>query len=155
MKKIVAVFLSVLMLLAFPVAAYADETDDTVVSSTVEYFEDGSYLVTTIEEQPTLTRASTKSGSKSSKYYDSDDELQWVVTVKGTFSYTGSSATCTSASTTYSIYDTSWKVTSATATKSGRTATGKFTVKKYVTFIPMITRNATVILSCSNSGTLS
>lgn len=155
MKKIVAVFLSVLMLLAFPVAAYAGETDDTVVSSTVEYFEDGSYQVTVIEEQPALTRASTKSGSKTVKHYNSDDELEWYVKLSATFSYTGSSATCTSATPSYKIYNTKWKVSKSSASRSGRTATGNFEVKYYVLGIPVTTEPVVITLSCSNSGTLS
>lgn len=154
MKKIIAVILSVLMLLAFPVAAYADVENDTT-STTVEYLEDGSYIMTTVEEETSLFRASTKTGSKTATFYNSDDEVQWIVKITGTFSYTGSSATCTRSTATYTIYDSSWKVTSYSATKSGRTATGKFTLKQYLTLIPIRTENRTVTLSCSNSGTLS
>lgn len=154
MKKIVSVLLSIMILFAFPIAVYAEEGNQTTTTS-VEYFDDGSYMVTIIEEEPALTRASTKSGSKTKSYYDSDDELQWVAKLSGTFSYTGSSATCTKSSVTYTIYGSNWKATDSEATKSGRTATGKFTFKKYLTFVPMFTQNITLTLSCSNSGTLS
>lgn len=154
MKKVLAVFLSVVMLVAFPVVAYAGE-EDTETSTAVEYLEDGSYIVTTVEEEPNLFRASTKSGTKTAKFYNSDDEIQWSVTLSGTFSYTGSSATCTKASVSYKVYDSDWKVTSATSSKSGRTATGNFTIKMYVTFVPIKTLNRTLTLSCSNSGTIS
>lgn len=121
----------------------------------IEYFEDGSYGITTYEIQvaSVLTKG-TVSKIKSYTYYDSNDVKQWKVSITGSFSYTGSSATCTSSSTTYTIYDAKWKVTKSQASKSGRTATGEFTVKKYLLGIPTQTVNKTLTLSCSNSGNI-
>ena len=91
----------------------------------VVYYEDGSYAVVVMKEENTVTRATNrKTGSKAYKYYTADDELVWTVTLNATFSYNGSSATCTSVnSLNVTIYDDSWSTYSKSSTKSGNTAT--------------------------------
>ena len=109
-----------------------------------------------VEQENFLTRAtSTKTGSKTAVLYNSSDEKLVTLKLTGTFSYTGSSATCTSASTSYTIHEDSWSVTSAIASKSGRQAIGNFTSKHYMLGIPIQTRETTITISCSNTGTLS
>lgn len=158
MKKIISIVLCVVCVFSvFSVNVFA-ETAETVVNETVEYLEDGSYIVTTITEElnSSVARATnTKTGTKKSTLYNSNDEPMVVLKLTATFNYTGSSATCTSASTSYTVYNDNWKVTSATATKSGNKATGNFTSKRYTLLIPVQTINSTVTITCSNSGTLS
>lgn len=153
MKKTNKIFAFILIftLLIIPFNVFAQDNAETEF----EYYDDGSYAVITVEEEPSFARSSTKTGSKSYTYYNSSDVKQWTVTVKGTFSYTGSSATCTSASVSHTIYNTNWKKDTATASRSGRTATGKFVMKKYFLGVSVKTVNKTLTLSCSNSGTLS
>lgn len=157
MKKLISVFLALLMLLSFPMISYAD--DSKVVEYTngnIEYYEDGSYSVTTIEINTISTlAASTVKQTKTISHYNSKNEKQWDITVTGTFTYTGSSATCTNSTVSYKIYDTHWKVTSSQASKSGRTATGDFTLKRYFLGIPTETVNKTLTLTCSNTGVCS
>ena len=156
MKKILAVFLSVIILLTLPMISYASDFKDNKAESYVEYYSDGSYSVTTIETSSiTVLANSTVSKSKNTAHYNSDNEMQWVITVKGTFTYTGSSATCTNSTVSYKIYDDHWKVTSAQASKNGRTAKGEFTLKRYVLGIPAKTVNETLTLTCSNTGVCS
>ena len=156
MKKIFAILISIIMIFSvLPVTVFA-ENNKTIVSETIEYLDDGSYIVTTLVEETNVTRAtSTKTGSKTAIHYNSDDEKVVTMKLTATFSYTGSSATCTAASTSYTIHDDSWKVTTATASKSGNKATGNFTVKHYVLLVPIQTVNTTITITCSNSGTLS
>lgn len=133
-----------------------DKTYQQSTAATVEYFDDGSYIVITIAEQETaLFAASTKSGSKALDYYNSNNEKEWTVTVHGTFSYTGTSSSCTASSVSYTIYNDLWKVKSATASKSANKAIGDFTCKFYLLGIPVKTVEQSVTLSCSKTGVLS
>lgn len=133
-----------------------NETFTSTENSEIIYFDNGSYIVTTIIESPELSRATgTKTGQKTIDYYNSDDEIQWTATLKGTFNYTGSSATCTSASISHYIYDSSWKFTSETATKSGNKATGNVIVKHYFLGIATKTVEESFTLTCSATGALS
>lgn len=131
-------------------------TTQVVVSETVEYFEDGSYITTVITEEPTLARATTKTGSKTSTYKDADGDALWQFVVTGTFSVnTGVSATCTKASHTETIYNDSWSVASASATKSGNKAIGNATFEKEILFVTTDTVERTLTLVCSVNGALS
>lgn len=155
MKKIISL-LSVILMIAVLCPNTAFANDEIVTETNVEYFDDGSYIVTELTES-TITTFATKtvSKSKSSHYYESDNSKAWTVVLSATFNYTGSSATCTSAKTSYTIYNDAWKVTSAVPSKSGNKATGTFTVKKYVLGVPIKTVNRTLTITCSNTGVCS
>lgn len=142
-----------MLIVMCPTNAFAGET---ATDKYVEYFEDGSYIVTELETSGISTfAASTKNYSKSASYYNSDNEKEWTITLSGTFSYTGSSATCTKATKSYSIYNDNWKVTSSSASKSGNKATGNFTVKRYLAGIPIRTVNKSLTITCSKTGVCS
>lgn len=155
MKRYLSLFLVLVMLggiFALPVSA---ESAVAPSETTVEYFEDGSYVVTTVTEYGYGARSSSKSGSKTSRYYDSKDEEQWTATINGTFTYDGYSATCTNAYTTYAIKDSAWKLYSSSSERNGNQAIGRFTFKKYVLGVPIKTVERTVVLTCSPTGVLS
>lgn len=159
MRKVISTILIIMMMLSLgSVIAFAD-SEVVSTDSSVEYFDDGSYVVVTldVDESVSAARATkTKSGGKSYKYYSAKDKLLWIVTVHGTFTYTGSKATCTKATTSSEVYDNDWKVTSATASKSGNKAIGNFTVKRYLLGIPTATKEVKdLTLICSASGVLS
>lgn len=151
MKKIVSVLLSLIMVLSIAPTVFATQESSTYT----EYLDDGSYLVITIETERLSRATNTITGKKTATYKDNNDETLWTATLKGTFSYTGSSATCTASSITYSITDDAWKITSATASKSGNKAIGNVTAKKYVLGISLKTVEKEITLTCSASGTLS
>lgn len=142
------------MLALCPTMAYAN--DEIVTDRYIEYFEDGSYIVTELRES-TITTFATKTvnQSKASHSYDSNNKKEWTVILNATFSYTGSSATCTKATVSYNIYNDAWKVTSSVASKSGNKATGTFTIKKYVLNVPIKSINRTLTITCSNTGVCS
>lgn len=158
MKKILFILISIVLILCFCVTSFAVDTEKSSVQSYVEYLEDGSYLTITIEEDvssfATYT-TNTKSGRKTIEYISSDGEVLWSATLKGTFAYTGTTAMCTSSSITYSILDDSWKITSATASKTMNKAVGNVTAKHYFLGIPIKTVEETITLTCSASGVLS
>lgn len=157
MKRVISVILSILML-AMTLGTYASaisEPQEAAYTSYTTYFEDGSYIITTISEESSITRAaSSKTGQKTATFYNSDNVAQWSATLKGTFTYNGSSATCTASSITHKIYSSNWKIASASATKSGNKATGKATAKRYL-IVPVQTVEKTITLTCSASGVLS
>lgn len=129
-------------------ASAVSEANEATYATSTTYFEDGSYIITTISEESFVTRAaSTKSGKKTTTFYNSDNVAQWSATLKGTFTYNGSSATCTASSITHKIYSSNWKTASASATKSGNKATGKATAKRYL-IVPVQTVEKTITLTC-------
>lgn len=157
MKKIISIVLLVLMFV-ITLGTYASavsEANEATYTTSTTYFEDGSYIITTIFEESSITRAaSSKTGQKTAPFYNSDNVAQWSATLKGTFTCNGSSATCTASSITHKIYSSNWKIASASATKSGNKATGKATAKRYL-IVPVQTVEKTITLTCSASGVLS
>jgi len=148
--------LSLALVLAFALSSFCINTTAGTDYENIIYFEDGSYIVISEVTETTVARASnTKGGIKSYTHYDSGGDAQWKATLDAQFTYTGSSATCTSSKITYTIYDSSWKITEATATKSGNKATGDVTAKKYFLGIPTKTIEQTITITCSVNGTLS
>ena len=157
MKKIMLFLLSIIIIFSnLSFAVYA-EVDQTVVSETTVYFEDGSYMVTSLVVEDTLiTRAtSTTSGSKKVIIYNANDEKLVELKLSATFSYTGSSATCTNVAPTFTVYNSNWRVTKSTGTKSGNKGIGEFIAKKYTLGINTQTIEETITITCSNTGTLS
>lgn len=149
MKRIVALFFAVLFsFMIVPMGSASAETEEVV------YFEDGSYCVTTITYSG--ERATNKrTGSKVKAYYDSESTKLFSLTVHGSFNYDGSTVTCIDASYTYEIYDSAWSLKSATASKSGATATASGTFVKKVLGITVNTITLTPTLTCDKDGNLS
>lgn len=140
-------------------------TDDKTTTTTCEYFDDGTYLVTTITMSPssvdmntssTASTSSTRTGNKCSTLVNSDNEPLWSATVHGTFTYDGKTSKCTNASVSSYFSAEHWYYDSSYATKSGNTATGSVTGKFLLLGgIPTATRTITVSLSCDKNGNLS
>lgn len=157
MKKTISITLCFAILLSiFSMSVSAGNVEaEATINSSVTIFEDGSYCVTTISEdssdiQPCAT-SSTKTATKSSRYYNSAGELQFTVLVRGKFTYNGSTATATYANYGYSISDTSWTFSSGEASRSGATATAKCTFRLTLLY----SKTLSVSLTCSPTGVLS
>lgn len=154
MKRVLA--LALLCVMAFgvifclPVSAATDEKTETYV----EVLENGEKIRTYITYYEDNTRAATKSGYKTTEYLNADNEVMWSVTVNGTFTYNGTTSSCTSASRSTAVYGSQWSIKSSSATKSGNCATATaVAVKKNV--IGSSEYTATVNLYCSPYGILS
>lgn len=146
MKRVVSVLMLVFFLFsALPMAGAAEAVSEERIE-----LGDGYYLIA--ETFQSGARASKSvSGSKPYTCYDSAGTALWKVTLYGTFTYTGSSATCTASSISTTIYDSSWSTGSKSASKSGNKATGSATMKQStVKSVPV-----SLSLSCSASGSLS
>lgn len=123
-------------------------------STEVVYLDDGGYL--TIYVSAIDTRSSTvKNGSKTYQYTNSNGEVSWKAVLNGTFTYTGSSATCTASSCTVTVYDSAWYQVSKTTGKSGGTATAELTMG--YKFLGVTTKKVPVsmTLTCDANGNLS
>lgn len=157
MKKIVLGLLSVTMLLLIPFNVFANGSvsDIQTANEYVEYYDDGSYAVVELVESEISTMATGVLKSKTYTYYSANDKIQFTLTVSGNFSYNGKTATCTRSNTSYKIYDDDWKVTFSGSSRSGATAKGTFTVKRYFLGIPTTTIERTVTLTCSKDGKFS
>lgn len=123
MKRLISLLMLVVMIAGImPIAVSAEEKGVDVI-----HFEDGSYM--TVEVISGRTRASqSTTGSKKYTYYNSDGISKWNAVLTGSFSYNGSSATCSSSSVDVTIFDSDWYVISKYASKSGNTATASVTV---------------------------
>lgn len=150
MKKRITAMLAALacFLVLLPSPAYAQ--GDEVIR-----YSDGSYTLIVTEESAHSTRAlSSKTGSKQYKHYSSDKVLQWTVTLTATFTFNGTSATCTGVQEpTVTIQSGSWSVKSKTASRDANTASAKVEMKTggllNSKVIPV-----TITLSCDKNGNL-
>lgn len=152
MKKLSHIlFLLIICCAIFCMAVNA--SDESKTSSVRIDLPNGDYIIETVIENAdtTATRAtSTKSGYKTSVYYNSSDIAIFGVRVDGTFSYTGTSSWATASSATVYIYDSSASYVSKSTSYSSNYATATGKVKYNYVTIPR-----TVTLYCSASGVLS
>lgn len=126
-KRIVytSVVFALLFAFVFPVSAAEKDSGVPSLSYIEEVFEDGSYFQVTIMETSSdaVRRATnTKTGSKVYNYVDSNHKSLWTITVKGSFTYNGSTSKCTNSSVSVKSYVSNWTVSGAKAWKSGSTA---------------------------------
>ena len=155
MRKYVCSLLIALSLVCSfnPVCTNADSSDDIITSYT-EYYNDGSYSIFTIIEHPTDLSRSTKNGSKTCQHVVSGSTV-WEYTIEASFTYTGSSSSCTSVSDSYTIYNSNWHLNSRYHWKSGNTAYGSVTMDHKILGVTVDSVTRDISLSCSANGTLS
>lgn len=150
MKRIISfVLLLVMMVNIFPLKSTAEEYAEDTIS-----LGNGCYIAVEIVENNIRTSGS-KTASKKYTYYDSDDVSQWTAVLTGTFTYTGSSAACTSSSVSTTIYDSSWTVVSKSASKSGNTASAYVKMGDTVAGVVATIVPISLTLSCDANGNLS
>ena len=144
-------------------SAYAETVDnemyaEEVVSETVEYFEDGSYLTITVKQEVGIMPCGTvyeKSGSKSGVYRNKDGKEAWRFTVHGTFSVnSGVSATCTKTSYKTNITNSEWELSSASTYASGNQAVGDATFVKKQNGSAIETKSSHITITCDENGNL-
>lgn len=155
-KKVLSTVVSVMMLCsqAVLVSAAPVVSEEHVINVEREYLENGDYIETVISQPLIAMYSNSKSGSKTSTYYNDDDVAMWYVKVSGSFTYTGSSARCTGASVSAGSYNSNWGISNKSSSYSGNTATGKATGTRYYGSAVVERINETVRLSCSGSGSL-
>ena len=147
-KRTTSMLLSCLLLaLLLPAQALAADTRSTT------YYEDGSYSVTTVKRVDAAARASgTVTGATEVTHYSSSGTVEWIASLTATFSYTGSSARCTSVDNlSVRIFESGWSMVSKSSSKSGNTATGNITMR-YSTLTGTGNFPVTLTLSCDKNG---
>lgn len=162
MKKVTAFIFSValLILTISPIVQAQNYISDDLYDtcSFTEYFEDGSYTVTTIKQSPAKALSAysavyTKIGEKHVDLFSSDDELQWEYTLIGTFQVNeGVSAVCTNSTYSSKIHVSGWSLITHDNTYSNNIARGTATYKKKVLFITTNTHDVEVAIGCDKYG---
>lgn len=127
MKKFLSLFLCISLLFScLTFTVNAEEAANTTTS--IEYFEDGSYVVTELEVSNPNARTA-KTGKKTQTWYDTDNIKVFTVTLTGTFDYTsGVSASATGQSISVTRYVSDAVFHSKSATHSGATVYGSGTI---------------------------
>lgn len=131
----------------------ANASNESITSSVRIDLPNGDYVIETVAESTDtpITRATnTKSGHKTSVYYNSSNVAIFGVRVDGAFSYTGTTSWSTSGSATVYIYDSSASYISKSASHSSNYASATGKVKYNYVTIPR-----TVTLYCDKNGNLS
>ena len=151
MKKVLSLVVSFLLILTMAVPVSAAET---VVSEEITYFEDGSYLITTTVQS--LSRAAnTTTGFTRKSFVDASGYTCWRAVLTGTYSYDGTTATCTGSTIEVYIYNNDFYAITKSAGKSGASATGTFTIARTVIGITIERNTYSMTLTCNPNGTLS
>lgn len=153
MKKLTALFLTLILCLALFPAALAAEPEFQIIRETTEILPDGTEVRVVLSEQTVRTRGRVYSKIGKKDYsYGSD----WVFTVYGTFSINeGVSATCTADSYAVSIANSAWAQQAASSGHGGNTAYASGTMSRYA--LGAIVQNIypSVSVSCDANGNLS
>ncbi|MCR4717074.1 MAG: hypothetical protein K5656_07830 [Lachnospiraceae bacterium] len=145
------------------VQSHAAVANSITKELSIEIINDDLYCVTTIVSNdisseiffPNQTKATNaKSGSKTVEYKNSKGKTLWYVKVSGSYTYNGSSASCTSASVYATSNDSNWNISNKKSHKSSNTAYASATGTLKQQGITIQTINKSVSLSCSKDGKL-
>ena len=101
MKKTLILLFSFLFIWTSTFPVKASEIQPIDSTDIIEVFDDGSYIESFTEENIIITlsrSSSTKSARRTYTYKSSTGKTLWTITVTGTFSYSGSSSSCTKSS---------------------------------------------------------
>lgn len=139
----------ILVLSLFPVQAICASQPAEILE--VIRYEDGSYLEITLESVQTRASSSVTK-TKTYTYRDDENNAIWKASLTASFTYTGSSATCTSSSCTTTVYDSDWYLVSKSADRSGNTATADVTFGRKVLGVTVKKVSYTITMTCDANG---
>lgn len=131
--------------------------EQILVSEIVEYYKDGSILVTSVYELTVPARSSlyNKAGRKTYEYRDVDGNILWTFAVQGEFRIIeGASVSCVSASCSSQVLHENWSCTRKSASPSGSQAVANGVFEMTVLGIAISTQEVSVTLSCDHYGNL-
>jgi hypothetical protein len=119
----------------------------------IHVFDDGSQL---LEGQLVVVTQKRGSLTAQKPYYHckSNGTVLWTATVTGTFTYNGSSSSCTNASYSTETYSNSWSEQSGNAYPSGNSAIADVVMIRRLLFIIVETVPVTITLTCDKHGNL-
>ena len=152
MKRIATlVILALLVFSMLPFSTFAAKDNSNY--DEIIYLDNGDYI--TVEISQTASRATTVKNSKTYTYRNNSGDELWRAVLSGTFTYNGSTATCTASSCDVTISNSAWSVSSKTVGKSGGTATTELTMVKKFIGITIDTETLSMSLTCSPTGVFS
>ena len=165
MKKIIifTILFSVMLSACIPANASSESFVESHENSEVMYFDDGSYMITTLTEknieysQYNATRSAyIRTGTKTANYYSDDDELIWTYTLTGEFNVnSGISVVCTNVSASQTINSSSWGFYDENTYIEHQVARGKGFFKNKVLFVTVKTVEVDLFIRCDVNGNLS
>ncbi len=124
---------------------------NTYIKANEYYYEETIEVIETSNARAT----STKTGKKTGSYKTSSGKVLWSVSVTGTFTYNGSTSSCTKASVSTINNSENWKLSDVTSSKSGNTAVASVKAKCYLNGDLISSTSKTVKLTCDKNGNLS
>lgn len=154
MKKVIAALVTfVLILSMLPVQiAYASQEPELLE---VVRYEDGSCLEITLESAPQARASGSLTKTKSYIFKDENNVEQWKISLTGSFTYTGTTSTCTAASCNVTIYQSIWSAASKSASKSGNTAYGTARILRKYLGVTVSDKTYNLTLTCDKNGNVS
>lgn len=151
MKKFLSVLLVISMLFVLiAVPAYAED-EGIEISTEVENFEDGSYLVTKTVQTSNPNARTTVSGTKTATYYTASGVAVWDAVLYGEFSYTyGVTSRAIAANVNVHLYSSLASLVSKNAYTSGMGAYGQVRIRYYD-----VETYRQIVLTCDVYGNIS
>ena len=152
MKRVLSFF--ILFCFLFNICSLFCSADNKNMND-IEYFEDGSYAITSIIVNHSLLSASNSiTRTKKYEFFDSTNQLCWAAFLTASFTYNGTTSSCTGASCDVTIYNNSWSTKSVNAYTSGYSAIAEVTIIRKLLFITVETKSFSITLSCDRYGNL-
>lgn len=154
MKRLFTLLLSAALLLSvFPLFRVGAVAPAQVLD--IIRYDDGTYLEILMESAPSSRAGGTQKKSKSYVYHSTDGTSLWKFTLTGTFTYNGTSATCTASSCSVAIYDSSWYTIAKSATRSKNVAYGTATLGCNIMGTTVAEKTYNLTLTCDKNGNFS
>jgi hypothetical protein len=152
MKKILFVIATLIFTISNPITSHARQSSPPAsslynINEKIE-LENGNTVDYELTIFPSDTRSNIKTATKTATCKRNNKTVA-TIKLSATFTYTGSSATCTSASSTYSM-EGGWSYSNRTTTRTKNTASTSAKISKNNEYF-----NAGVTITCSNSGVIS
>ena len=151
-KKALSILVLLICMFCTPITSHAGQNSFSPIQqyTFVEKTEQQNGL--TVEYKvisfPSRSRSNSRTAAKT-KTYKKNGKIVATVTLTADFTYNGSSATCTSASSSYSTYD-GWNYSNRSTTRSKNTAATSAKISKSSKYF-----NANITMTCSKTGEIS
>lgn len=154
MKKLIAILTTFILTFNLPIISSASNTaminpDQSYENADIVELNNGLIIEYEITENTSIARASTKTATKTATCKTADGSVIATIKLTATFSYTGSTASCTSASSSYSMA-TGWSYSNRSTTHGGNIAKTSARLKKGLSYA-----DVSVIMTCSKTGVIS
>ncbi len=158
MKKLLSFLIIAALILTLSISVYAEDGSNTESGGTVveiEYLENGDYIETVLENEtiiiPSDATATTVTKTKVKNYKNSAGTILWSIKVQGTFTYNGTTCSCTNAEHQATSYASTWTIISASHSRRGNAATATATAR-HTSGVGYDDYTRSVTLRCSPTG---